>query len=186
MTTKTAALGICDQCGGEIPPHLGDYTSKGSPRLHCSRDCRNTANSRAGAEERGRQARLRVAHGQWVNPATINKPDPANISAGVSLARKAEVEAGTWRNPALDDEAREKLSRPRVHTDDPILHSAIEKLGRGLRVNRLTPDEQRAHRAWRRNQRRAWWQGKSEAEKEAQRRKWRELWRRRKTNPKTS
>ena len=64
--------------------------------------------------------------------------------------RKAEVEAGTWRNPALTDEAREKLSRPRKHADNPTLHSAIEKLRQGTPVADLTPAEQEAHRTYRR------------------------------------
>jgi hypothetical protein len=58
------------------------------------------------------------------------------------------VEAGSWRNPALADQAREKLSRPRRHSG--VLHSAIEKLKQGAKVADLTPEEQEAHRAYRR------------------------------------
>jgi len=180
MASKQALLGICDLCGGEIPPHLGPYTSKGKPRLYCGDDCKNTANSRAGAPERSRKAKRRVARGEWQNPADLHKPDPANIAAGVSQARKAEVQAGTWRNPALDDVAREMLSRPRQHGDNPALHSAIEKFKRGLKIDQFAPEEQLAYRAYRRRQRRELWERTPEAEREELRRQWRERWRRRK------
>lgn len=153
--TKTQALGTCDHCLGPIPADLGHYTSKGKPRLYCSRLCQNTANSRAGSPARSRKARQRVRRGQWVNPATLNKPDPANIGAGVSRLRKKQVKAGTWRNPALTDEARAKLSRPRVHGDNPTLHSAMEKLRQGTSVSDLTDAEAEAQRAkWREANRR--------------------------------
>ena len=42
------------------------------------------------------------------------------VSKGVSDARQRKVKEGRWRNPALDDEARRKLSRPRKHGDDPV------------------------------------------------------------------
>ena len=188
MPSKTQPLGTCDHCLGPIPPDLGPYTSKGRPRLYCSIDCRNTGNSRAGAGIRSEKAKARVKRGEWTNPASITPPDPANIGAGVSRARRAEVEAGTWRNPALTDEAREKLSRPRKHGDDPILHSAIEKLKQGMKVSDLTDEEAEAHRAYQRAlrtarreeanayQRRYYRRRQaamSEAEKEAQRAKWR-------------
>jgi len=57
MKTKTAPLGICDLCGDSIPRHRW-HTSKRTPRLFCGRDCRNTANSRAGATS----ARTRSTH----------------------------------------------------------------------------------------------------------------------------
>jgi len=145
MPSKTQPLGICDLCLGPIRDW---YTSKGRPRLYCSVDCRNTGNSRAGATIRSEKACERVRMGQWVNPALIHPPTPENIGAGVKQARLREVEAGAWRNPALDDEAREKLSRPRKHSG--VLHSAIEKLSRRLSVSELTPEEQEAHRLYRR------------------------------------
>lgn len=138
---KQQPLGICDLCLGPIP--RGEwYTTKGTPRLHCSTDCKNTSNSRAGASIRSRKAKRRVARGEWVNPASLNAPDPQNVSAGVSRARKAEVKAGTWLNPALAARARQKLSRPRKYHG--ALHRAIEKLNRGS-MKDLTPTE---HRAW--------------------------------------
>ena len=145
--TKQQPLGICDTCESEIPLDLGPYTSKGKPRLDCSIQCRAAANSRSGAKIRGEQTKQRIADGIWVNPADIRKPDPAKVAAGVSRARKAEVAEGRWRNPALDDQARKKLSRPRVHGDNPALHRAIEKLGQGLSVSDLTDEEAEAHRA---------------------------------------
>lgn len=148
---KRAAIGICDQCGGQIP--VGDhYTSKGRPRLHCSIDCRQTANSRAGAPIRSRKAKQRVARGEWTNPADIHHPDPANISAGVSRARKAEVREGRWRNPALAEAAKRKLSRPRKHTG--ALARAIDKARTGGMAS-LTPSEHRAYLRWRRELRQA-------------------------------
>ena len=145
MPTKTQPLGICDLCLGKIPASLGDYTTKGTPRLHCSRQCMSTANSRAGAPIRSKKAKARVASGQWTNPAELNPPDPANVAAGVSRARKREVEEGRWRNPALSGEARAKLSRPRKHSGP--LHRAIEKLKQGLTMADLTDEEAEAYRA---------------------------------------
>jgi len=150
MPNKTAPIGICDHCGRPFPANLSHYTRRKTPRLFCSIDCRNTANSRAGAEIIGRKTKERIERGEWINPATLNPPDPANIGAGVSRARKAEVEAGTWRNPALTDEARRKLSRPRKHGDNPLLHRALEQLKQGRRVADLTDAEAEAHRAYRR------------------------------------
>jgi hypothetical protein len=62
--------------------------------------------------------------------------------------RLREVAEGRWRNPALDDQAREKLSLPRKHGDNPLLHSALEKLRRGA-MSGLTPEEQQVYRAYR-------------------------------------
>ena len=128
------------------------YTRRGIPTLYCSRACRNTANSRAGSAERARLARLRVAAGVWINPATINRPTLAVIGAAVRRTRLAQVAAGTWRNPALDDEARRKLSRPRKHGDNPVLHSTLEKLRQKVE---LTEEEWEAHRVYRRRLRTA-------------------------------
>ena len=192
MPAKTAPIGTCDLCGEPIPREEW-YTSKGAPRLYCSRLCRNTANSRAGADIRGEKARERVARGEWVNPADINPPDPARIGAAVSRFRRAEVEAGTWRNPALSDEARAKLSRPRKHSG--ALHSALEKLKAGCSVSDLTDEEAEAHRAYRQKLRDARRDELNAANREryrrrqakmtdeervAQRQKWREANRRRK------
>jgi len=157
---KLAPLGICDLCWQPIPPSLGPFTSKGRPRRYCSIACRVTANSRLGAPLRSLKAAQRAAAGLWRNPLGETPEEVAaalrerNRSADhrrkVAAARRREVEEGTWRNPALSETAREKLSRPRVHADDLVLHAAIEKLGRGLSVADLTPEEREAHRRYRR------------------------------------
>jgi hypothetical protein len=160
MAKKIEPLGVCDNCGETFPERVSPYTSKGVPRLCCSRRCRNALNSRRGAEKRSEMARARVRRGEWENPSPLMQDDAtqaevehyiAAMSAGVSRARKAEVEAGTWRNPALSPEAREKLSRPRVHGDNPVLHSALRKLGQGDSVGDLSTEEREAHRAYRRD-----------------------------------
>jgi hypothetical protein len=144
MPAKQQPLGTCDLCLGPIPPDLGNYTSKGRPRLY--RDCQNTANSRAGSPERSRKAKQRVERGQWQNPHQANPPTGEEQSRRATLARQREVEAGRWRNPALTDEARAKLSRPRKHTGP--LHQAIEKLKRGLKMADLTLEERQAYREY--------------------------------------
>jgi len=151
MTTKTAPLGICDHCEQPIP--RGDWrTSKGAPRRYCSRECRNTANSRAGNEIRTQKIRERVAKGEWVNPIEIAPPTPEEQGRRARLGRQREVEAETWRNPALPPAAKDKLSRPRKHDGD--LHSAIEKLRRGTMAD-LTQTEADAYRRYRRDLRTA-------------------------------
>lgn len=190
MAEKKSPIGICDLCGDPI---ADPYTTKGKPRLYCSAQCRNTANSRAGARERSRKAKQRVATGAWQNPHHLNPPTPEEQARRARLGRKREVEAGAWRNPALSDGARKKLSQPRKHDDNPILHSALEKLRQGLSVTELTPGEQEAHRTYRRELRS---QRRSEAnayareyyrkrqaamtpeQREAQREKWRKANRR--------
>ena len=154
---KRAPLGICDLCGGEIPPSLGWYTSKRRPRLHCSLVCRQTENSRVGSPVRSRKAMERVRSGQWVNPNPALGNDPAaiaqwraNFTRALSAERKREVAEGRWRNPALDPAAREKLSRPRRHTDNPVLHRAVERLGAGASVADLTEEEKQTWREYRR------------------------------------
>ena len=161
MAKKAQPLGICDLCRGKIPPNRW-YTSQGQPRQHCSRTCRNpagglcsTANSRAGADIRSQKARQRVARGEWNNPAKLNPPSSAEQARRARLGRKREVAEGRWRNLALSKEAREKLSRPRKHGDDSVLHSAIEKLRQGAKVADLTAEEAEAHRAYRRKLRAA-------------------------------
>jgi len=62
------------------------------------------------------------------------------------------VKAGTWKNPAITDKARAKLSRPRKHVG--ALHRAIEKLRHGSTKD-LTDVEHKAWLKWRRNLRRA-------------------------------
>jgi hypothetical protein len=57
-----------------------------------------------------------------------------------------EVADGRWRNPALTDEARKKLSRPRKHSD--VLYAAIEKL-RTMKMSDLTIEERDAYHAYR-------------------------------------
>lgn len=147
MPTKTAPLGICDQCGKQMPRDDW-YTSKGQPRRYCDRQCRNTGNSRAGADIRSDKALDRVARGVWVNPADINPPTPEEQSRRSRLGRQREVADGTWRNPALTDEARQKLSRPRKHDGD--LHAALEKLRTGSMAD-LTDAEAAAHREYQRS-----------------------------------
>ncbi len=162
MDEKTAPLGICDLCGEEI--HLALYTSKRKPRRYCSRECRNTANSRAGSPARSRKAKERVQAGQWQNPSPLVREDATpeeleawrkKVARGVSIARQREVREGRWRNPALDEEARRKLSRPRRHGDNLVLHSAIEKLGAGMSVFDLALEEQEEHRVYQRRLRQA-------------------------------
>jgi len=78
-----------------------------------------------------------VRRGEWENPSLLLRDGVTQaeieeylraVSEGVSRARQAEVEEGTWRNPALSAASRGKLSRPRVHGDDPALYPAIQKL----------------------------------------------------------
>jgi DNA-binding transcriptional regulator YiaG len=68
---------------------------------------------------------------------------------------QAALDAGTWVNPADAPGAREKLSRPRVHTDNPDLHRAMEKLSQGLGMAELTNAEAETYRAYRRESRAA-------------------------------
>lgn len=147
---KRLPVGVCDHCGQPFPPGVSWYTRRG-PRLYCSLDCRNTANSRAGAPLRSAIQRERVASGEWQSPHSYMSPE--EISAAQAKAarrgRLREVADGHWRNPALSAEARRKLSRPRRHGDNPALHGAIEKLSRGERVADLRPEEAAAHREWR-------------------------------------
>lgn len=148
MKDKTAPVGVCDHCGGKIHPDDW-YTHRGA-RRYCCTDCKNTANSRAGAPIRSDKAKERVAAGVWQNPRDLMTPEEIHLaqSHASRKARLREVREGRWRNPALSDEAREKLSKPRKHTG--ILHRVIEKL-RGGSLRDLTPDERAAHDAWRRD-----------------------------------
>jgi hypothetical protein len=146
---KVKPLGICDNCSGEIRD--GWYTSKHRPRRYCSRDCRNAGNSRAGAPVRSAKAKRRVAAGVWVNPLNLETPEQRREharKAGQATARqhRAALADGTWRNPALSNDARAKLSRPRT-IDDPVLHRAQERLNAGEHMRDLTPEEREAYRA---------------------------------------
>lgn len=184
---KIQPIGICDLCLQPIPPHLGNYTSKGSPRLHCSRECRNTANSRAGAPIKSQKTLERMQRGEWANPAELNPPDPQAVAEGIRKARRREVQEGRWRNPGLTPEAREINSQPHKHSGP--LAEAIERLNAGASTNDLTPEQQEAHRAYRRQleaarreEINAWHRERyarrqasmTEAEREAQREKWRQ------------
>jgi hypothetical protein len=135
-----------------------------------------------------------VATGEWQNPHQLNPPTSQEQAERARKGRKREVREGTWRNPALTAEAREKLSRPRQHQDNPILHSAIERLKQGEQVTSLTEDEQEAYREYRRKlyeenkeAKRAWYRDyyrkrqleMTDEEREAQRAKWREANRKR-------
>lgn len=148
MSEKTEPIGICDLCTGEIPPERW-YTRRG-PRRYCSRECRNTGNSRAGNPARIRKAKQRVADGTWFNPTQPATPEEQGRRA--RLGRLREVAEGRWRNPALTEEAREKLSRPRVHSG--ALHRAMEKLeaGKGGMAT-LRPGERAAYLAYRQDMR---------------------------------
>lgn len=186
MAEKKQAIGICDFCLGDIPPDLGNWTSKGTPRLHCSLVCRQTANSRAGNEERIAKVHVRVLLGEWQNPMHLRPPTPEEQSARSRKGRLREVADGTWRNPGLTDEAREINSRPHKHSG--ALASAIEKLKKMGMAN-LTPEEQEAYRAHARDlraarkdesnaKRNAWYRKRQASmtpeQREAQREKWRE------------
>lgn len=145
-------LGICDYC--LQPINIDWYTSHGQPRQYCCRDCRNTANSRAGAAVRGEQTRERVRDGTWFNPSSVLTPEQlleaAKLGGAASGAKfREQVNNGVWRNPALSEPARAKLSRPRT-INDAVLHSAVSKLTQGLSVSDLTPDEAETYRAYRR------------------------------------
>lgn len=145
--TKTRPLGVCDHCGGPIRRSEW-YTSKRKPRRYCCRDCRNTANSRAGAPIRSVKILAHIRAGTWQNPHILHPPTPAEQAARARKGRLREVRAGRWRNPALTLEARRKLSRPRRHSG--ALHAAIEKLRNGKMAD-LTPEERDAYRAYRRD-----------------------------------
>lgn len=145
--TKITQIGVCDHCGGAIAPSQW-YTNKGKVRRYCSLECRNTANSRAGAWIRREKTLQRIKTGQWKNPFAVRPPTADEQAERARKGRLREVREGRWRNPATTEEAREKLSRPRKHAG--ILHAAIEKLRKGKMAD-LTPEEQEAYREYRRN-----------------------------------
>ena len=93
---KVAPVGTCDYCGKGIP--VGEWwTSKGRPRLHCSLECRQAANSRK-MENRAEWMRERIECGDWVNPATINKPTSETISKN-SRRQAARGGGGSMAKP---------------------------------------------------------------------------------------
>ena len=101
---KLEPPGICDLCKNRIRDNL--YTNKGTLRRYCSRQCRNTANSRAGADIKSDKAKERVRLGTWVNPGDYLSPEQRREAAhkGGQAAGKIfreQVKAGTWRNPAM-------------------------------------------------------------------------------------
>lgn len=175
-TPKTAQIGICDLCGGSIP-RRDWYTSHGKPRRYCSVDCRNTANSRAGNPVRTAKLRRAVADGRWRNPMRIRPPTGAEQAARARNGRLREVAENRWRNPGLTPEARAINSQPEKHTG--ALAHAIEKLGRGLHVGDLTPEEASAYRAYRRAQSAAWRQRWTPEQRSSWRARWRAAWHRR-------
>lgn len=142
---KQKPLGICDLCGAEIPKSRW-YTSRGLPRCYCSRECRNTANSRSGSEIRRIKTLARIKAGRWINPKIFQTITPEEQSRRAKTGRLREVAEGRWRNPALTPEAREKLSRPRKHTG--ALHRAMEKLRHG-KMSDLSDEEREAWYAYR-------------------------------------
>jgi len=128
------------------------------------------------------KAKQRVAAGIWVSPLADETPEAealrlARMGMKSRQVRRAEVEAGAWRNPALTPAARAKLSRPRTILD-PVLHQAQEKLNSGQRVADLTPEEQAAYRAHRREMERAQRERWTPEERERRHEKWREYARR--------
>lgn len=151
MAEKIKPIGICDVCGATMP-HQDWYTTKGTPRLHCSLECKQAGNSRVGNTKRILKIKKRIAAGLWKNPASDMTAEQisANNSRTSKTARLREVAAGRWRNPALSAAAKRKLSRPRKHRG--ALHRAIEKLRRG-NMSQLTEAEKKAHRAWRKKMR---------------------------------
>ena len=151
MPDKIQPIGTCDHCLGPIPP--GQWRTRRGPRLYCSLECRNTANSRAGAEERGRKAKQRVHAGTWQNPAKLRPPTGEEQGARARKGRLREVAEGRWRNPGLTPEAREINSRPHKHSG--FLASAIERLKAGATMTDLTTEEADAYRAYKRQLRTA-------------------------------
>lgn len=146
MSEKKLPLGICDHCGEPFPRGVS-LTTKRGPRRYCSIDCRNTANSRNGNPVRTAKLRQAVAAGRWQNPHHLHPPTPEEQSRRSRLVRLREVAEGRWRNPALAPDARAKLSRPRRHGDNPLLHAAMEKLRHGS-MQELTPAERDAFHAY--------------------------------------
>jgi hypothetical protein len=149
---KVKPVGICDFCGGPIKPD--EWYHRRGPRQYCSIECRNAGNSHAGEPVRYAKLMNRVVAGRWINPRSLMTQEQISAvqSRASRTARLHEVAEGRWKNPALADEAREKLSRPRKHSGPSA--DAIDKLERGISLRDLTQEEREAHRAYRRELRR--------------------------------
>lgn len=154
MAEKRLPIGTCDHCEGEIPVQDW-YTSHGKLRRYCSIDCRNTANSRTGNPVRTAKLRQSVAEGRWQNPARLRPPTSAEQATRSRKGRLREIAEGRWRNPALGPAARVKLSRPRKHGADLVLHHALEQLRQGMKMSDLSAEERVRYQAYRRELRRA-------------------------------
>jgi hypothetical protein len=174
MAEKQQPVGICDLCRDPIPEDLW-YTRRG-PRLYCSIDCRNTANSRTGATIRSAQGKQRVKEGRWQNPIKLNPPAPEKQSETARKLRLKEVAEGRWRNPALTDEARAKLSQPRKHAGE--LHRAMEHMKQGMKLKELAPEERAAYNEYQRSLRAQRKAAMTEEAKEQQRARWRQSYHR--------
>ncbi len=103
MAYKVLPVGICDLCRGEIPTDMW-YTRAGKPRLHCSRLCRNTANARIKARERGQELRQRYHAGTWRPYLAVVTPEQLHqmaVGAGTAWAavRPAHTAAYLLRHP---------------------------------------------------------------------------------------
>lgn len=124
-----------------------------------------------------RTAKLRqaVAAGRWQNPAKLHPPTHEEQARRSRLGRLREVAEGRWRNPALTPEARAKLSRPRVHADDPVLHAAFEKLRHGHMAD-LDDAERAAWLAYRKRQQAALAARRTPEQIAARRAQWRAYW----------
>jgi len=173
---KEQPIGICDYCLEYIMAEDW-YTSKGKPRQHCCRDCRNTANSQAGAQIRSTKTLARIAAGEWINPATLHPPDPVNVGIGVRRSILGRIRQGVWTNPALSQAARKKLSRPRKHSGP--LAVAIDRLDSGSKISDLSEDEATAYRTWRKERYSILKSTQSEEDKAQRRAQWRAYWHRR-------
>jgi hypothetical protein len=133
-----------------------------------------------------------VAAGEWQNPVHIRPLTSEQQAERSRNAQLRKIAEGTWINPGLSPEAREINSRPHKHSG--ALASAIEKLSQeGVGMAQLTPEEQEAHRAYRRQlraarkdevnaKRREWARKRKEAmtpeQRERERIRLREKWRR--------
>ena len=141
---------------------MPQYTTRGTPRLHCSVECRNRANAKKSAPAQ-RQRQLRRVHaGMWLNPNPVTQEAATEdqiahwrrrVGEAASRTRRREIKEGRWRNPALDAGAREKLGRPRTLGDNPALHQALKKKRRGTLTKDLTQEERDAVRAYYRERR---------------------------------
>lgn len=137
MLAKVQPIGVCDLCGGPIPHDMW-YTREHKPRLHCSLLCRNTANGRIKAKQRGQALRDRYHAGTWT-PHILTLPGDERRRIGRTSAA-ASVAARNARRAA-------HLSQ---HPEDAPVSSAWRKL---YRRQPLAPHERAAtntyFRTWR-------------------------------------